>query len=56
MENGYLFHGSQYLINILKPHQAGGLLDENGNKFGIYAYENFDWVIPIALPIKMVSR
>ena len=48
----HLYHGSQYLFDTLKPQQAAGLENENGDKFGIYAYEHFGWVIPFALPIR----
>ena len=48
----YLYHGSQYLFDKLEPQQAFGLESEDGNKFGIYAYEYFEWVIPFALPIR----
>lgn len=48
----YLYHGSQYKLDIIKPHTASGLKEENGTEFGIYAYENIKMTIPFTLAIK----
>lgn len=47
----YLYHGSQYLFDVVRPHKAYG---ENGScsLFAIYASDVLDWVIPFALPIR----
>ena len=48
----YLYHGSQHKVDILIPHTAKGLPEENGTEFGIYAYEKSDIVCPFTLDIK----
>ena len=47
----YLYHGSQYKLDILKPQQArGGCAEES--LLAIYAAETAEEVIPFALPIR----
>ena len=48
----FLYHGSRYKVEILKPQQAFGSPDEKGGGYGIYAYEDKDMVIPFSLTIK----
>lgn len=48
----FLYHGSRYKLDIIKPHQAYGLPDEKGNEYGIYAYEKYEMAIPFSLTIK----
>ena len=43
----YLYHGSQYLLDVIKPHTASGLSEERGTEYGIYAYEDMLRVICI---------
>jgi len=47
----YLYHGSQYFLEILIPQKAK---DNSaiGSQFAIYACEHFSSVIPFALPIR----
>lgn len=47
----YLYHGSPYLFDIIKPQQASG---ENMacSLNAIYASDRFDYVIPFAFPIR----
>ena len=47
----FLYHGSRYKLDIIKPHQAYGSPDEKGNEYGIYAYEKYEMVIPFSLTI-----
>ena len=47
----YLYHGSQYLFDVLKPQKAYGEND-SCSMFAIYASDVLDWVIPFALPIR----
>ena len=47
----FLYHGSKYKLDIIKPNQARGYPEENGDKYGIYAYEKFEMVIPFSLTI-----
>jgi len=47
----YLYHGSRYKLDKLKPQQAYGSPMENGDEYGIYAYENKNMVIPFSLTI-----
>ncbi|MCL2773131.1 MAG: hypothetical protein FWD71_07250 [Oscillospiraceae bacterium] len=47
----YLYHGSQYLLETLMPKQAKDN-SEIGSQFALYACEDFDSVIPFALPIR----
>lgn len=49
----YLYHGSQYLFDVLKPQKACGEND-SCSMFAIYACDVRDWVIPFALPIRWV--
>ncbi len=50
-ETEYVYHGSPYLFDVLKPQQASG---ENADcsRHAIYASDQFDYVIPFALPIR----
>jgi len=47
----YVYHGSQYLFDTVKPQKACG---ENAkeSQYAIYAAETMDEVIPFALPIR----
>lgn len=47
----YLYHGSQYLFDILKPQQARGQCEAESLQ-AIYAAEALWEVIPFALPIR----
>ncbi len=47
----YLYHGSQYKLDILIPQQAAGGRDIDSMK-AIYAAETLNDVIPFALPIR----
>lgn len=47
----YLYHGSKYKVDILVPHKAKGLPEENGTECGIYAYVEMNAVLPFALSI-----
>lgn len=47
----YLYHGSQYLFDIIKPQQAGGQCGAEA-LLAIYAAESPQEVIPFALPIR----
>ena len=47
----YVYHGSQYLYDIVRPQQARGTNAQESQK-AIYAAETVDEVIPFALPIR----
>ena len=47
----YVYHGSQYLLDIVRPQQARGANAQESQK-AIYAAETVDEVIPFALPIR----
>ena len=47
----YLYHGSQYLLTELIPQTACGESAKD-SKFGIYAAETMELVVPFALPIR----
>ena len=47
----FLYHGSQYLLDVLIPQQSNDNT-EIGSKFAVYACEDFNSVIPFALPIR----
>jgi|GEM_PF-181155 Nucleoside 2-deoxyribosyltransferase. len=47
----FLYHGSQYLFDVLIPQQSSDNTD-TGSKFAVYACENFNSAIPFALPIR----
>ncbi|MHB1294244.1 MAG: hypothetical protein ACYC4R_04520 [Anaerolineae bacterium] len=47
-----LYHGSKIRTGVLRPHQAGGLPEERGAEFGVYAYPTFDMARFFALPIE----
>ena len=51
MKPDFLYHGSQYLFEALIPNQAKDNT-KIGSQFAIYACEDFDSVIPFALPIR----
>ena len=47
----YVYHGSQYLFDIVRPQQARGANTHESQK-AIYAAETIEEVIPFALPIR----
>ena len=47
----YVYHGSQYLFDIVRPQQARGANTQESQK-AIYAAETIEEVIPFALPIR----
>ncbi len=47
----YLYHGSQYKLDLLIPQQAAGERDKD-SMMAIYAAETMEEVIPFALPIR----
>lgn len=47
----YVYHGSQYLFDIVRPQQAHGANAQESQR-AIYATETMDEVIPFALPIR----
>lgn len=47
----YLYHGSQYRFDILKPQPAHGACEQE-SMLAIYAAETFKEVVPFALPIR----
>ena len=47
----YVYHGSPYLIDVVKPQQARGATEKE-SQYAIYATENMDEAIPFALPIR----
>ena len=47
----FLYHGSQYLFDVVYPRQAQGVSTHESQK-AIYAAETIDEVIPFALPIR----
>lgn len=47
----YLYHGSQYKLDILTPQQAAGERETDSLR-AIYAAGTMDEVIPFALPIR----
>ena len=47
----YVYHGSQYLFDVIRPQQAHGANARESQK-AIYAAETVDEVIPFALPIR----
>ena len=51
MKPKYLYHGSQYKFNVVKPMQAQGKNPIESLK-AIYAYGTFVHAIPFALPIR----
>lgn len=51
MKPKYLYHGSQYKFNIVKPMQASGNSQDESLK-AIYTYDKFEHAIPFALPIR----
>ena len=52
----FLYHGSRYKVDVLKPHQAYGSPNEKGNEYGIYAYQEKSMVIPFSLTIKSFNN
>ena len=51
MKPDYLYHGSQYLFEVLMPNQAKDNTSI-GSQLAIYACEDFNLAIPFALPIR----
>lgn len=47
----YLYHGSRYKLELIKPNQAKGSPDWKGNEYGIYAYKDINMAIPFSLTI-----
>ena len=47
----YVYHGSQYLFDVVRPQQANGA-NAKESQNAIYAAETIDAVIPFALPIR----
>ena len=47
----YVYHGSQYLFDVIRPQQACGASEKESQK-AIYAAETIEEVIPFALPIR----
>lgn len=47
----YVYHGSQYLFDVVRPRQARGANAQESQK-AIYAAETIEEVIPFALPIR----
>ena len=47
----YVYHGSQYLFDTVKPQKACGQ-NKKESQYAIYAAETIDEVIPFALPIR----
>lgn len=47
----YLYHGSPYLFDIVKPQQARGA-NEQESQNAIYAGTKPEFVVPFALPIR----
>ena len=47
----YVYHGSQYLFDVVHPYQAQGANTQESQN-AIYAAETIDEVIPFALPIR----
>ena len=47
----FLYHGSQYSLDVLKPKQANGQCEAEA-QYGIYAAATMEEVIPFALPFR----
>ena len=47
----YVYHGSQYLFEVIRPQQACGANAQESQK-AIYAAETIEEAIPFALPIR----
>lgn len=47
----YLYHGSQYRLDVLEPQPAHGAC-ERESMLAIYAAETLEEVVPFALPIR----
>lgn len=47
----YVYHGSQYLFDVVRPQQACGV-NENESQNAIYAAKTIEEIIPFALPIR----
>ncbi len=47
----YVYHGSQYLFDVVRPKQACGANTQESQK-AIYAAETIEEVVPFALPIR----
>ena len=47
----YLYHGSQYKLDVLEPQPAQGACDQE-SMLAIYAAQTVEEVVPFALPIR----
>ena len=47
----YVYHGSQYLFDVVRPQQACGANAQESQK-AIYAAQTIEEVLPFALPIR----
>ena len=47
----YLYHGSQYRLEVLEPQPAHGACEQE-SMLAIYAAETMEEVVPFALPIR----
>ncbi len=47
----YVYHGSQYKLDIIKPMQAHGSCEEE-SRYAIYAVATLEEAIPFALPFR----
>ncbi len=47
----YVYHGSQYQLDIIKPMQAHGSSEEE-SRYAIYAVATPEEAIPFALPFR----
>ena len=47
----YVYHGSQYLFDVIRPQKACGA-NAQESQMAIYAAETIEEVIPFALPIR----
>lgn len=52
MKPEYLYHGSPCKADVLLPHAANGLPEENGTECGVYSYEKPEDVLPFTLSIQ----
>lgn len=50
-KTSYLYHGSQYKLDVILPQQASGA-SYSESQLAIYACETIEKVIPFALPIR----
>ncbi len=47
----FLYHGSRFLTEIIKPNQATGIGSTKDSLYAIYASQDKNFAIPFALPI-----